>query len=62
MKSKRYNIDDVGYCNMNHIPDNCAFCDNTPIAILKIRKIFFLRSYWICDECRHKWTRGELII
>ena len=62
MKSKRHNIDDVGFSTINYIPDKCAFCDNKPAAILEVKRLFFNRSYWICDEHRHKWAKGELTV
>lgn len=61
MKNKRYNIDDVN-CDVWYIPDCCAFCENKPIAILKIQKLFLTRKYWLCKQCRIKWIKGELIV
>lgn len=54
MKSKRYNIDDARYNDLNLIPETCSFCENKPIGLMDVRGIFWSRSRWICDDCRRK--------
>lgn len=59
MKTKRYNKDDVDF-DFYHIPKSCAFCNQEPVGMLKIRKFLFTRKYWVCENHRHKWANGEL--
>jgi len=62
MKKIRLNIDDViTYC-ADVIPNTCSFCNKKPVALLTIKTLFTKRSRWLCNDCRTKWVKGELLI